>query len=283
MSFRVSSDLVPLFKGLVISLEPYAAAQQVELNFKSSLKNQNSYYNPDEIIPQLSNFLISTIAFTPQHHKINLSLDKSNTNNSRCILSIQNTGVNLENITEIRNKIRLKVRMEKLNTPGTRFRIEIPIRSESENIPHVEQSATDTEEITQYYFKVSQRLKSFFGTVDELEASAMLTGFTEGVFLKKVNAIISSHIHDNNFNVDALAASVALSRTQLFRKLKQLTKMSPGRYILYFRLQQAKRLLQSKEKNLNVSEVCYQLGFLSKSYFSRSFQKQFGFPPSKCK
>lgn len=283
MSFKVNADLVGLINGIVSTLKPYAAAQQVNLNFKSALKSQNSFYHPNELIPQISSFLISIIVFTPQTFKIDISLDKENASEEHCILTVMNLGVNLENITEILNHLKLKTTVENLDNKGTRFHVEIPIKSTDENIEYSTKSNSSSKQITPYYLKVSQRLKSFFGTINELEASAMLTGYAEGVFLKKVNAIINSCIHDNNFNVDSLATAVALSRTQLFRKTKLLTKMSPGRYILFFRLQQAKQLLQSKEKNLNVSEVCYQVGFVSKSHFTRSFQKQFGFPPSKCK
>ena len=88
---------------------------------------------------------------------------------------------------------------------------------------------------------------------------------------------------DTNFKVDTLSNAMALSRTQLFRKIKSLTQMSPQQYLRFVRLETAKKLLQSKDKDLNVSEVCYAVGFASKSHFTRSFQKEFGFNPSEYK
>jgi AraC-like DNA-binding protein len=283
VSFKVYADLVGLIKGIVSSLQPYATSQEVHLNFKEDLKVQYSYYHPNDFIPQFSAFLIRIVSFTPQQHKIDVSLGKQTDEEGYCLLSVINSGVNLDHITEILNELKFKTTAENLNNQGTLFLVEIPIQPTRENLENASSSSYASPHVAPYYLKVSQRLKSFFGTIGELEASAMLTGYSEGVFLKKVNAVISSRMPDNKFNVDELASSVALSRTQLFRKVKQLTKMSPGRYILFYRLQKAKQLLQSKQENLNVSEVCYQVGFISKSHFTRSFQKQHGFPPSKCK
>ena len=114
-----------------------------------------------------------------------------------------------------------------------------------------------------------------------MEKSAELKSSKEGVFLKKVNAVINSHVSNPDFKVDTLANAMALSRTQLFRKIKALTQKSPQEYLRFVRLEKAKRLLQSRDKDLNVGEVCYETGFASKSHFTRSFQKEFGFSPSE--
>lgn len=134
-----------------------------------------------------------------------------------------------------------------------------------------------------YYKEISKRLMSYFDNVENLEKYAHEKGHSEGAFLKKANKIIKSNLENHNFKVDEFASRMALSRTQLFRKIKSLTKMSPSGYILFFRLQIAKELLQSNEEDLNVTEVSYRVGFISRSHFTRSFQKQFGFNPSDCR
>jgi AraC-like DNA-binding protein len=106
-------------------------------------------------------------------------------------------------------------------------------------------------------------------------------GIQEGIFLKKVNAVIDSHLDKEGFSTKDLALHMALSRTQLFRKIKELTQMAPGQYIRYVRLRKAKELLL--EGQLNVSEVGYRVGFLSNSHFCRAFQRQFGINPSRLK
>lgn len=283
MSFKVDADLVALFRGLVSALKPYALAQQVDISFKSTIKNQYAHYHPQEMIPEITMLLAKIISFTPQSYKVHVLFDKDASKENSFFLSIVNTGVSLSKITEIPKSVKFNTIVENLNNERTRFKVDIPILSSHDYVGDSPTKKLANDQISPYYLEISKRLKSYFGNIDELEALALQKDSSEGVFLKKVNALITSHIHDNKFNVDALAAAVALSRTQLFRKIKLLTNMSAGRYMLFFRLQRAKQLLQSKDKDLNVSDVCYQMGFVSKSHFTRSFQKQFGFNPSDCK
>lgn len=134
-----------------------------------------------------------------------------------------------------------------------------------------------------YYKEIGKRLISYFDDVEYLEKYAHEKSDSEGAFLKKANKIIKNNLENHNFKVDEFANKMALSRTQLFRRIKSLTKMSPSRYLLFYRLQIAKKLLQSNEVDLNVTEVSYRVGFISRSHFTRSFQKQFGFNPSDCR
>ena len=283
MSFKVDADLVALFKGLVLSLTPYASAQNVDLSFESILKRQYSYYHPRDIIPEFTNLLSLIISFTPQSYNVHVLFDKDDSKEDCCSLQILNTGVNLAHVTEIRKSVNFEITLENLDAESSLFKVSIPILPSDYAKQLNSVKSQDIKEIAPYYLEIGRRLKSYFGNINELEVAALRKGFNEGVFLKKINASINANIHDNTFNVDLLAASVALCRTQLFRKIKMLAKMSPGRYILFYRLHRAKELLQSKDKDLNVSDVCYQVGFISQSHFTRSFHKEFGFNPSDCK
>ena len=69
-----------------------------------------------------------------------------------------------------------------------------------------------------------------------------------------------------------------MSRSNLFRKIKALTGQSVTLFIRNLRLEKAKGLLETTE--MNVSEVCFKVGFTSPNYFSRIFQKVFGVAPS---
>ena len=57
-----------------------------------------------------------------------------------------------------------------------------------------------------------------------------------------------------------------------------LTGKPPITFIKDYRLEEALVLLQ--KKMVNVSEVAYETGFSSPSYFTRCFQKRFGYSPS---
>ena len=132
----------------------------------------------------------------------------------------------------------------------------------------------------QYFSTIHKRLTHHFDNTEKIQFAAENKSLEYGVFMKKVNAVISSNLNNFDFSVDDLANAMALSRAQLFRKLKQLAQMSPSAYIRFTRLQEAKRLLQDKNEDVNVTEVSYSVGFSNVSHFTRSFKKQFGMNPS---
>lgn len=280
MSFSINADLVPLFRGLVTGLQPFAAAQEVELVFESSVENLLASYNPEEVLSEITVLLSRVVTFTPQTYCVKVSVGECNENNDRCILEIENTGVDLSKLGEILSSVKNGLLVER-QKQGTRFVISIPTNQNSTVFKEpLEKASIIPKQYPMYFSAVSKRLSTHFSNTENLEKSAELKSASEGVFLKKVNAVVNSHLADSDFKVDTLADAMALSRTQLFRKIKSLTQMSPQQYLRFVRLERAKKLLQSKDRDLNVSEVGYEVGFASKSHFTRSFQKEFGFNPS---
>jgi AraC-like DNA-binding protein len=81
--------------------------------------------------------------------------------------------------------------------------------------------------------------------------------------------------------MEEFCREVAMSRTQLHRKLKALTGKSATLYIRTVKLSKAKRMIE--EKTGNISEIAYSLGFSSPTYFTRCFKEEFGYPPSEIK
>ena len=98
-------------------------------------------------------------------------------------------------------------------------------------------------------------------------------------FLAQVIEIVNKNINNPSFNTEMLADKIALSRTQLFRKLKSLTGKSVSEFIRFTRLQHAAQMLRHKQGN--VSEVAYSAGFNHLGNFSEHFKKQFGVLPSE--
>ncbi|MDX1477497.1 MAG: ATP-binding protein [Saprospiraceae bacterium] len=97
-------------------------------------------------------------------------------------------------------------------------------------------------------------------------------------FVRNLNQAIDEHMEDDEFSVVHLCRALSMSRTNLHNKIKAVTGRSTTGYIRLRRLLKAKELLQ--QGNLNVSEVAYAVGFKSQSYFSTSFAREFGAPPS---
>ncbi|MBO2012974.1 ATP-binding protein [Hymenobacter negativus] len=103
----------------------------------------------------------------------------------------------------------------------------------------------------------------------------------EQAFVARVQQVVIQHLDDETFNVETLARQVALSRTQLHRKLKALTGQAPGDFIRAVRLNRAHELLVGQVGT--VSEIAYQVGYSNPANFSTSFARHFGYPPGEAR
>lgn len=98
-------------------------------------------------------------------------------------------------------------------------------------------------------------------------------------FLSNIIRLIEDHLSDADLNVNALCELSGISNKQIYRKVKQLTGMTPVEYIKSIRMKKAAMLLQ--QKKFTVAEVMYMVGFSNHSYFSKCFQAEFGKTPKQ--
>lgn len=110
------------------------------------------------------------------------------------------------------------------------------------------------------------------------KAKALCTNATDKLFISKMNKYISTHLSEQNIEVDAMASEMGLGRTTFYQKVKQITGLTPNDYVRTYRLKKAVSLMDSGETRIN--EICYSVGFSSPSYFSKRFIQQFGCSPS---
>ncbi|MEO0572236.1 MAG: AraC family transcriptional regulator [Bacteroidota bacterium] len=279
MDFDVQADLIPLFKGLVMGLVPYAQAQDVELTFRQETETLYANYNPKKVLSEITSLLSRIITFTPQSYQINVSIVGFEDGSDRFMLVIENTGVNLSKLGEIIASVSHGLSIKGL-PKGTRFLVEIPIAQEKITSNLDSKDKLLPKQYPQYFSTIHKRLTNHFDNTEKIQKAAEVRGNEYGVFMKKVNAVINANLDNCAFSVGSLAEAMALSRAQLFRRVKQLTQMSPSSYIKFIRLEEAKRLLQSKKVDCNVTEVSYSVGFSNISHFTRSFKKRFGMNPS---
>lgn len=101
----------------------------------------------------------------------------------------------------------------------------------------------------------------------------------EKEFLQKLIHSIEARLDDADLTVPEISRQLAMSDTQLYRKLKAITDKTPSQFIRTVRLQKSMALL--KGSGLNVSEVAYEVGFTSPQYFSKMFKEEFGLTPSE--
>ena len=111
----------------------------------------------------------------------------------------------------------------------------------------------------------------------EIEESSM--DDRDKAFIKKLHEIIQSNLSNSDCSVEDIGRKVGLSRVQLYRKVKALTGTSVVDLLRKARLAKAHRLLESNGKN--ISEVAYEVGFTSPSYFTKCFKEEFGILPGE--
>lgn len=109
---------------------------------------------------------------------------------------------------------------------------------------------------------------------EELHAQGDLEGT---LFLDKLDHVILANLMQTDFDMSALAREMCMSHKTLYRRVKTLTGMTANEYVRKHRLAKALQLL--REGN-NVSEVAFQCGFNSPSYFTRCFKAEYGVTPS---
>jgi AraC-like DNA-binding protein len=82
-----------------------------------------------------------------------------------------------------------------------------------------------------------------------------------------------------SWTADALAKTVAMSRSAFMSRFTTLVGMPPSRYRTLFRMNTAKNLLT--ETTRTVSQIAFDIGYESEDAFSRAFKREFGTPPAK--
>jgi signal transduction histidine kinase/DNA-binding response OmpR family regulator len=124
-----------------------------------------------------------------------------------------------------------------------------------------------------------KKLSEKYNRKIEIKPEELSTQSMEEVFLIRVIDSIKKHLLDEEFTVDILAREVGMSRSQLHRKLVAITDLSASDFIRSYRLNLAREKIENKTGS--ISEIAYEVGFNSPSYFSKAFKEKFGVSPSE--
>lgn len=112
---------------------------------------------------------------------------------------------------------------------------------------------------------------------EEADTPIELPTTLDDEFIQKVTELVKEGL-GKNFNVDTLCASVNMSRTSFYNKIKALTGIAPAEFIRNIRMQEAALMLKSQR--YTVAEVSDKMGFADPKYFTDTFKKFYGVPPS---
>ncbi|MCM4160946.1 substrate-binding domain-containing protein [Antarcticibacterium flavum] len=104
-------------------------------------------------------------------------------------------------------------------------------------------------------------------------------GDKDALFLNRIKEITYENITSENFKIEQVAEELGMSRSKFYKKLKEITGLSPVKYLRQAKLEYGARLILKTDNT--ISEIAYQSGFSDVKYFTKSFVKEFGQYPTE--
>lgn len=124
-----------------------------------------------------------------------------------------------------------------------------------------------------------QKLRELFSDQEVLlDPKKITVNSIDQNFLEQLLALFEDKFSEGNFGVVEMQEALAMSKSQLHRKLKALTNEAPGELLRNFRLKRAAQLLSQKADT--VTQIAYSVGFNDLSYFTKCFKELYGVVPS---
>jgi ligand-binding sensor domain-containing protein/AraC-like DNA-binding protein len=118
---------------------------------------------------------------------------------------------------------------------------------------------------------------------DYLDEREVLSGaksvHLDKILIDKALKTVNENISESDFDVNALAVSMNMSRSTLTRKLKTITGQTPLEFIRGIKMKKACKMLIEKDKN--ISEIATYLGYYDRKYFTSCFKDVYGMTPSE--
>ena len=102
---------------------------------------------------------------------------------------------------------------------------------------------------------------------------------SEKLLIEKLNLFIERNLDNPSFSTDTICNELGISRSQLYRLIKEEFQISTSLYIRQIKLLKAKELLENS--NLKIAEISYKIGIDSPQNFSKYFTQEFGFSPTE--
>jgi len=99
----------------------------------------------------------------------------------------------------------------------------------------------------------------------------------EESFIDALIGTLGDHWHNPQFGVPDFCKIMSISKPQLYRKSIATTGMSPNTLLREYRLLRSLNLLRNEDRS--ISQITFDSGFSSPSYFTKCFQKRFGLLP----
>ena len=127
--------------------------------------------------------------------------------------------------------------------------------------------------------ELRRQLQKRYSQEIDVKPKSLSTSPTDQKFLKRVQDILDEHLDNSDFNSESLGEKLELSRMQLHRKLKAMTGLSASEFLRSQRLKLAIKILKKSDRN--VSEIAYDVGFSTPSYFIKCFKDIYKCTPNE--
>jgi AraC-like DNA-binding protein len=95
--------------------------------------------------------------------------------------------------------------------------------------------------------------------------------------LEMLYSKLEENWQDADFDITDYCHTMAMSKSQLYRKTISLTGLSPNLLLKEFRLEKAKDLMRKQQ--YNIAQITFDSGFTSASYFTKCFKRKYGLLP----
>ncbi|MEJ5262327.1 MAG: helix-turn-helix domain-containing protein, partial [Ignavibacterium sp.] len=126
---------------------------------------------------------------------------------------------------------------------------------------------------------IRKKLREKYSKTGSFNPSQVTESSLDQKLLSKILEEINNNISDEKFTAEILAKNVAISVSQLNRKLNALIGQPAGQLIRTVRMEKAAKMLTNKEAS--IKEVAYSVGYSDQSNFARTFKKHFGKTPGE--
>ena len=131
--------------------------------------------------------------------------------------------------------------------------------------------------VTQLIELGKKRQDNFSRQIDPEPSEITITPLDEKLINKAIK-YVEDNMARSELSVEEMSRDLGMSRVHLYKKLVSITGRSPIEFIRVIRLKRAAQMLRDKQQN--VADVAYAVGFNNPKYFSKYFKEEFGMLPS---
>ena len=128
-------------------------------------------------------------------------------------------------------------------------------------------------------FTSLENIKLRFSSSTELLPAEFTKNKLDEELLSKMIKFVEDNISSPEINGDSLSRELGISKSVLYTKLKNISGQTVNEFIRTIRLKNSIKLLM--EGRLNITQISFEMGFNSPSYFTKSFTKHFGLSPKE--